>query len=561
MTRMSTWLVIPAILVGLSIGGGAASAAVASAGGHSHEGLGRPVPGVSSIRPRRAQTAPSPCFFTFPDCSSPDPSVAFAMDSSNDTTGCTFQQVTDWGDGDTTTLTYKGGAAGSLLTIFQHTYAAPGTFEISWTIDVVVQSGSCGGGNGGLGFTLLAPPPVLCQSASVTLPAVSAPVAIPSQPVSVGYGALPLALSVIPSGTGSLCSMRSGLTSLPVDLIVPQAAPIEIGQSRTTTTIDFLPASDPATQVPACDFTALEALASPGTSPPVKDFAATSDCLLTPTYHASWDVIARWSIPGFSQFALVPGTDSYVRTYTTEPLTYYVDLDTIPDAPSSTAPFQDALQSLAAFVDATLVQNLPPFDRIGLIQDSSSDRLLVTDPLERRAGVGGSGKASSFPGAGFARAGGRFVVWILEPLAGSYHVIVTGRSEAAFRADFTSVQFLGHGTVPLIKDTVSKGVLGPGGGAKSAFSVGGLSLRPVLRTQESLTKVTQSGQVRFGLGGSVIPFGIAKVTWSFGDGTRAIGKTATHRYDEAGRFVPAVTVTDVLGDTVTVALKAITVQS
>lgn len=113
MTRMSTWLVIPAILVGLSIGGGAASAAVASAGGHSHEGLGRPVPGVSSIRPRRAQTAPSPCFFTFPDCSSPDPSVAFAMDSSNDTTGCTFQQVTDWGDGDTTTLTYKGGAAGS----------------------------------------------------------------------------------------------------------------------------------------------------------------------------------------------------------------------------------------------------------------------------------------------------------------------------------------------------------------------------------------------------------------------------------------------------------------
>src|SRR5262249_44023831 len=79
------------------------------------------------------------CFFTFPACTSADPTVTFVMASNNDTTGCVFKQDTAWGDGSAdSVLTYSGGMSGTSLVTFRHTYAAPGTFQISYTIDVTV---------------------------------------------------------------------------------------------------------------------------------------------------------------------------------------------------------------------------------------------------------------------------------------------------------------------------------------------------------------------------------------------------------------------------------------
>src|SRR5215475_14407079 len=97
------WAALAAVVVVL--GGGAArgaSAGAAVTGGHApvaeRAGLANP-------------DAPSQeCFFTFPDCTSADPTVTFVMTTGNsDSTGCTFQQDTTWGDGSDTNLTYKGG--------------------------------------------------------------------------------------------------------------------------------------------------------------------------------------------------------------------------------------------------------------------------------------------------------------------------------------------------------------------------------------------------------------------------------------------------------------------
>jgi hypothetical protein len=103
---------------------------------------------VVAIKPAdvRAQAAGSSeeCFYTLPDCASSDLTVEFDMASVGNTTGCTFENTTTWGDGTSTTQTYPGGADGSILAAYQHTYAAqPGIYTVT------VAGGSTGESPGG----------------------------------------------------------------------------------------------------------------------------------------------------------------------------------------------------------------------------------------------------------------------------------------------------------------------------------------------------------------------------------------------------------------------------
>jgi hypothetical protein len=122
--------------------GGARSAAARSA-------AGRPAAGKKA-----AAAGEKECFYTIPDCASTDPTVEFGIASNGDTSGCTFSYTVDWGDKTSETKSFPGGADGSLLATFTHTYDK--TKPDTYTIDVAgtTTQGSCTAESGTLQFTL-----------------------------------------------------------------------------------------------------------------------------------------------------------------------------------------------------------------------------------------------------------------------------------------------------------------------------------------------------------------------------------------------------------------------
>jgi len=101
------------------------------------------------------------------------------------------------------------------------------------------------------------------------------------------------------------------------------------------------------------------------------------------------------------------------------------------------------------------------------------------------------------------------------------------------------------------------------GHASHTFTVAGAAIEPVLVPTRKLTgHATCAGgtPATFTLGASTVPLGIAGVQWDFGDGTSADGSPATHNYLKAGVYRPSVTVTDLIGDVVTVKLAPLTIK-
>lgn len=517
-----------------------------------------PGPGVA-IRPaaeppgQASAGSSKPCFYEFPNCVSSDPQVSFLIVSIGDTSSCTFTGDVDWGDGKSSSKNFGGGPDGSRLATFDHKYAKVGVYSIAWS--VTVASGSCNNNSGTLQFTLF-PCPAPSQSTDVTLPAVRAPVLLPKK-ITVSYGSLPLTFKQVSTGSGAVCTVRSDEGALPVIINLPKHSSLHVADSVTTATLDFLPADDPATQVPACDFGLLDALLKASSPVKIKDFAETSNCLLTGSSHAGGGVIARWSIPGFAEYS--PRHGLGVKVYSTQPLTYYVDLSGLPGGQPPLTSFQRILQTTETFIHTTLITHLPMVDKIGIVQDPPAN-LLVTDPLGRTVGIGRNHKLQKFPGAGYARIGSRTIAWIIEPLPGAYHVAASGKPGSQFHADFTMLQFLGHGKDPLKSNTQWHGTLNHSGTAARKFSARGSSLQPLIRARESRTHVRRKHTVRFSLTRSVTPFGPLTVVWTFGDGKHAKGRMVTHRYLKVGRFRPQVTVTDRLGTTVKVQLATIVVR-
>ncbi|HET7017614.1 MAG TPA: PKD domain-containing protein, partial [Streptosporangiaceae bacterium] len=538
---------------------GQASAAAAHPARPGPPGHARPVPGPVPGTGTPADSPGQACFFTFPNCTSGDPAVAFTMNSAGDSTGCTFQQDTEWGDGSHTTLSYNGGKNGMALITFQHAYSAPGVYQISSTIVVQVQTGSCSGGTFSLQFTLPAPPDVSCQSAQFSTTPLQVPVNLPSNPLQLSYGPASLSFGAGKTSGGSLCTMPPAASVLPVDIDVPHATPVKIAEIDSTDSIEFHAANNAAIGVPNCNFSALQALASTAVTPPLSDFAGTNNCLLTPTFHASWDVVAKLSSPGFTVTARSAATGKQLTLFSTGPVTYYVDLDTMPNSPGSSATFTQTMQALESFVRTTLLQDIPVIDKIALFQVTPG-RSQVTDPLGRLVGVGTDTKVTrSFPGAGYAKVGGRSIAWVLEPVPGTYHVTIRGTARSKFQADFTILELLGHGDNPIIKNIGQKASLGAGGTATSKVPEVGQADVPVPQPHESHTRIAKGQKVTFNLHHSVIGFIPAKVTWSFGDGSKASVSPATHTFKRAGHFVPEVTVTNALDYSVTVSLHVIDV--
>ena len=551
--RVRAWVVLSAAVVAL----GAIFAQGASAGAAVTGGRG---PFVDAIRPMHPDATGQECFFTIPDCTSADPTVSFVIATNPASTGCVFRQDTSWGDGSADTIKqYKGGAANVPLATFTHTYATPKTFQIGYTITVPVNPhNKCAAVSGGLQFTLVAPPSLPCQSSQVTVPATTPVLPASARGAGVTYGPVSLTFTPGPTGQGTQCTMLPVTSSMPVDLIIPGAPnPIPLGQTDMTATVSLVAANDVGTRIPLCDFGSLQAVTSSRITPPLTDFAHTNGCFLTPTYHANWDQVAKWIVPsGLVQMAYSQATGSDTAIYSTQPLTYYVDLDTLPLPQGFSG---DTMSALVDFIYSTLAQNLPVLDRIALIQ-APSGHLLVTNPSGRRIGLDSNNRAHAFDGAGYVEVGGRSIAWILEPVFGAYHVSLRATPGSKFSLDMADLQFLGHGTAPLVENFAWNGTLGASGSAANAFSVRGTALAPALLPRESATRVKRLTWISFTVAHSVIPLGIAKALWLFGDGTRAIGRQVAHRYRKPGRYTVTLTVTDAVGYTDTVKLPVIVVK-
>ena len=174
---------------------------------------------------------------------------------------------------------------------------------------------------------------------------------------------------------------------MPVDLNVPHAAPIKIAEIGSTDTIEFHAASNAALGVPNCNFAG-----APGARQHRRDAAGLGlrrDKQLPahPDLPPSWDVVAKWTSPGITVTTRSAATGKQLTLYSTGPVTYYVDLDTMPNSPGSSATFTQTMQALESFIRTTLLQNIPVIDKIALFQ-ATTDRSQVADPLGRLVGVG-----------------------------------------------------------------------------------------------------------------------------------------------------------------------------
>jgi PKD domain len=505
---------------------------------------GLAAPAVSSQGPTCFQSGSS-------ECVSSDPELSQGFASDGDTTGCTFSLEINWGDsGAPTTDSLAGGPDGTAYGPYKHTYDAPGTFTVTWSIDLESNSGSnnCVSSSSTNYFTYF-PCARPGQRTGVTLPAVSMKITTLKLTLPISYGELPLLFTSATPAGDDICSVQSNIGELPINIFGWKDAL----QSVTTATVDFLPANLVSTSVPSCTFAGLQGLANAGATPTLSALSEADNCFLTSSTYSPTGVVARWSSPGFQVTA-----DGDVL-HTTQPLTYYVDLGALGGSDWSAASFEDTLQAVETYVHLTLIHNLPMIDKIvGYIDPPAS--LQVKDPEGQVLGVLDGGKNKTFPGAGYRTQGKVSIAWIIDPTPGSYSVTASGPARESFTTQVIDLQFLGHGTHPLSSSTTWKGKLGSRGTASSNFTVHGSSLAPVVLAHESGTRARVKAVITFNLKGSDIPFSAASVVWSFGDGSKADGASAKHAYVKAGRYTPSVTVKSRLGTVATVHLPAITIR-
>jgi len=158
MAHAATWarviavIAVAAITASLAGAGTASAAPAAGKQGGAAAILSSGAPAIAGHGKAAAQR----CFYTFPDCTSTDPTATFRIVSNGDTSSCTFQYTTVWGDGKTDVASFPGGPNGATLTRFSHTYdvTKPQTWAI--TVTGVVTSGTaCSASGGTLMFTLL----------------------------------------------------------------------------------------------------------------------------------------------------------------------------------------------------------------------------------------------------------------------------------------------------------------------------------------------------------------------------------------------------------------------
>jgi hypothetical protein len=282
------------------------------------------------------------------------------------------------------------------------------------------------------------------------------------KPFAIGYGNLALQFSVQPAVGGSLCRVRSNEGHLPVNIIV--ATPLgrkhlHVADSVSTATLDFVTVD--ASPGSTCDFSYYAALRRGllFATTFVPDTA--HDCFLNT--RTPGDLAVRWSIPGFAEFAVLPGGKRQFIA-STPPLTYYVDVRELIGR-SSLVLTTNAIQQIESYIHATLIANLPMVDDMAIIQDPPA-HVRVVGPNGREAGHGVH--VSGIPGASYHEFEDRSLLWIPRPAIGGYAVTLTGHPKERYSLAFTYVRMLGARHDQAATETHKGGRLPPSG-ERSAF--------------------------------------------------------------------------------------------
>lgn len=135
---------VAVLAAGLGVAG---QAAVASPAGVPR-GHASPVPGVARAMPApfakqrpRVPASELECFYTFPECSSTDPSVMIPIANSGDSSSCVFEFTVDWGDGHSDSQTFPGSASDGTIATFTHAYDnKPANYKVVVTGQVLSNS-------------------------------------------------------------------------------------------------------------------------------------------------------------------------------------------------------------------------------------------------------------------------------------------------------------------------------------------------------------------------------------------------------------------------------------
>lgn len=282
---------------------------------------------------------------------------------------------------------------------------------------------------------------------------------------AIGYGNLPLQFSVQPAVGGSLCRLRSNEGHLPVNLIVPTPLGpkhLHVADSVSTATLDFVTVDGAPGSV--CDFGYYAAYRR------ALLFATTfvpdpaHNCFLNG--RTPGNLAVRWSIPGFKEFAVLPGGKRrFVAS--TPPLTYYVDVgELIGRSPLVLS--TDVVQRIESYIHATLIANLPMVDDMAIIQDPPA-HVRALDPNGRRAGHGV--RVSEIPGASYHEFSDRSLLWIPRPATGGYAVTVSGAPKERYSLAFTYVRMLGARHDLPAADAHTAGILPPSGARTTFFAL------------------------------------------------------------------------------------------
>jgi hypothetical protein len=153
--RLLAAAVAAVTMVGAGVGGVAQAAPARSGTAPSgpRAAIAARAGGLRGGRAADTSGKPAECFYTFPDCASSDPEVAFEITSVGDTTSCEFQDTVEWGDKTVVTRQFPGGQNGAVLWTFRHSYDRPGGYTITVTGSTV--SGGCGPASGTLTFAFV----------------------------------------------------------------------------------------------------------------------------------------------------------------------------------------------------------------------------------------------------------------------------------------------------------------------------------------------------------------------------------------------------------------------
>ncbi len=340
----------------------------------------------------------------------------------------------------------------------------------------------------------------------VILPAIDVRVKL-DKPIGISYGQLPLTFtSVRPRHQNSLCSLVSNAGALPVILRVHdpifgrEIARRQIASSVTTATLDFFYTG--IVEEPQCDFSLLKRLSREISFSTIPLPDSVHDCYLNGPSTALDSITARWHIPGFAEY--VPNANG-VRLYTTQPLTYYVDLDSLL-GPGYTDDLGSVVQKLESYIHRKLVANLPAVDKIGIVQDPPA-HVLVTDPLGRQVGWSPQG-AVDFPGSGYLEVGDRSLAWILDPVAGPYTVDAIAPPGQSYSLEVATIDLLGRGDDPSITSAVTTGTVPKSGVSRHTYAMGFWEfpwsgvLKPINPNGTSVFRRGESIPVKFQLTGA-----------------------------------------------------------